>query len=406
MSDPSSENVLATTSFESMQMAAASNLEAKIDSSEKESAKPSSDTLLNSDGTESTKVMSAMKDAANLNEEQIQQVQVHFRELQSQTHVLQQLVQRQVELSGQNPLRQEMLQAAVHHPVQDLDPKSTPHNPRSLSSAAPEESLSRAMEDLLLEEFAIKDKLSVVEASKLAQRLGLDARQVLNFFERMQRRVRLFMQHLPPTDVERSVDTTDSVPTSAASTALKPLVLPSGGLQGLAVIPAFMAAITQAHTIGERTLMLQAIMQTSQLNLLSALVDSSLLKVLNDWVLQAHRERSTTLLLQLLRALKHLPVTYAALQSSLIGRSVNQLQRFPQAKVQIPAKVVVDTWRKLAERSLPAAQSVGEKAAVALAPALARATSTDLASDTAARGSAVRKPSIMPDYVMARMEKK
>ncbi|KAJ8637254.1 hypothetical protein MRB53_011521 [Persea americana] len=108
-----------------------------------------------------------------------------------------------------------------------------------------------------------------------------------------------------------------------------------------------------------RIMLTDVIAATEKPDCLDRFVELKGIPVLDDWLQEAHKGKAgdgnspkendkfvEEFLLVLLRALDKLPVNLHALQSSNVGKSVNNLRSHKNLEIQKKARSLVDTWKK------------------------------------------------------------
>nr|CAD1825305.1 unnamed protein product [Ananas comosus var. bracteatus] len=108
-----------------------------------------------------------------------------------------------------------------------------------------------------------------------------------------------------------------------------------------------------------KVMLANVIAATERYDCLGKFVQLMALPVLDDWLQEAHKGKTgdntspkegdkgvEELLLALLRALDKLPVNLNALQTSSVGKSVNNLRSHKNLEIQKKARSLVDTWKK------------------------------------------------------------
>eukprot|EP00252_Welwitschia_mirabilis_P008859 TRINITY_DN2109_c1_g4_i1.p1 TRINITY_DN2109_c1_g4~~TRINITY_DN2109_c1_g4_i1.p1 ORF type:complete len:1674 (+),score=411.28 TRINITY_DN2109_c1_g4_i1:207-5228(+) len=108
-----------------------------------------------------------------------------------------------------------------------------------------------------------------------------------------------------------------------------------------------------------RTELVGVLAMTEREDCLSQFVQLQGLRILDDWLQEAHKGKSgdpgspkesdkvmEDLLLMLLRALDRLPVDLDALKTYNVGKSVNNLKSHKNQEIHKKARLLVDTWKK------------------------------------------------------------
>lgn len=149
---------------------------------------------------------------------------------------------------------------------------------------------------------------------------------------------------------------------------IRSLVGKSGGLCNLACVDRLLYIMQHDCTNDSRkpidemirkTMLVNIISATEQLDCLSQFVKLGGLSLLDKWLQEAHQGKSggteskidgenalEDLLLTLLYALERLPVDLPALQACSVGKSVNNLRSHRHLEIQKRARKLVDMWKK------------------------------------------------------------
>ncbi|MCO5570824.1 hypothetical protein L7F22_024552 [Adiantum nelumboides] len=123
-------------------------------------------------------------------------------------------------------------------------------------------------------------------------------------------------------------------------------------------------------TMSRRTLLVSIIATTEKEECLTHFVQLGGLRILNDWLQEAHKGKGgegspkdgeaalEELLLTLIQALGTLPVDLDALKNCIVGKSVNRLRSHRNSEIQKKAKELVDTWKKRVNAEMKSSDEV------------------------------------------------
>ncbi|KAI5079630.1 hypothetical protein GOP47_0005109 [Adiantum capillus-veneris] len=154
-------------------------------------------------------------------------------------------------------------------------------------------------------------------------------------------------------------------------------------------------------TMSRRTLLSSIVAATEKEECLTYFVQLGGLRILNDWLQEAHKGKGDgsprdgevaleELLLTLIRALSKLPVDLDALKNCIVGKSVNRLRSHRNPEIQKKAKELVDTWKRRVNAEMKSSDEV--KTGTSTAWPSKAATEAPGAKMRSAKSSAIVKP--------------
>ncbi|BBH10388.1 Homeodomain-like superfamily protein [Prunus dulcis] len=271
----------------------------------------------------------------------------------SQIDQLQKVVVTQCNLTGVNPLSQEMAAGALSvkigkRPRDLLNPKAIKY-----------------MQSV----FSIKDAISKKESRELSALFGVTGTQVRDFFNSQRSRVRKLVQlsREKATRSSEHKELQDGVSTSSDPlTPIDPVPLNSVGPSSVEDAPScstqddalsglddldkdfvdnIFNLMRKEETFSGQVKLMEWILQIQNSSVLCGVM------ILATWLSQAAIEEQTSVLLVILKVLCHLPLHKALpVHMSAILRSVNRLRFYRTADVSNRARVLLSRWSKLLAR--------------------------------------------------------
>ncbi|XP_042517376.1 homeobox protein LUMINIDEPENDENS-like [Macadamia integrifolia] len=275
----------------------------------------------------------------------------------SQVDQLQKIVVTQCNLTGVNPLAQEMAAGALSikigkRPRDLLNPKAVKY---------------------MQAVFSIKDTISKKESREISALCGVTVTQVREFFSGQRSRVRKLVR-LSKEKVVRSKATGDGCST-ASDTAMSidqvPLnsveaktveEIPSCSLQEEALpdidnsdkyfLENIFNLMRKEQTFSGQVKLMEWILQIQNSSVLSWFLTKDGLMILTTWLSQASLEEQTTVLLVIFKVLCHLPLHKALpIHMSAILQTVNRLRFYRTSDISNRARVLLSRWSKIFVRS-------------------------------------------------------
>ncbi|KAM7277462.1 hypothetical protein ACFE04_019328 [Oxalis oulophora] len=292
----------------------------------------------------------------------------------SQIDELQKVVVTQCQLTGVNPLSQEMAAGALSinigkRPRDLLNPKAVKH-----------------MQEL----FAVKDVITKKESREISALFGITLSQVRDFFNNQRSRVKKIVRLSTEKTVKSSVCegiTLDENPISSDSfTPLEPVPLNSVDTINVEEAPScstqdespsalddvdkhFVDSIfnlmRKEETFAGQVKLMEWILQIHNSSILNWYLSKGGAMILTTWLSQAAIEEQTTVLVVILKVLSYLPLQKALPEHmSAILQSVNQLRFYKTPDISNRAKVLLSRCSKMFARSQALKKSNGKKSAV------------------------------------------
>ncbi|CAB4281524.1 unnamed protein product [Prunus armeniaca] len=277
----------------------------------------------------------------------------------SQIDQLQKVVVTQCNLTGVNPLSQEMAAGALSvkigkRPRDLLNPKAIKY-----------------MQSV----FSIKDAISKKESRELSALFGVTGTQVRDFFNSQRSRVRKLVQlsREKATRSSEHKELQDGVSTSSDPlTPIDPVPLNSVGPSSVEDAPScstqddalsglddldkhfvdnIFNLMRKEETFSGQVKLMEWILQIQNSSVLCWFLNTGGVMILATWLSQAAIEEQTSVLLVILKVLCHLPLHKALpVHMSAILQSVNRLRFYRTADISNRARVLLSRWSKLLAR--------------------------------------------------------
>ncbi|GLT28526.1 hypothetical protein SLA2020_034510 [Shorea laevis] len=298
----------------------------------------------------------------------IQKLLESQRELfHSQIDQLRNVVVKQCQLTGVNPLAQEMAAGALSikigkRPRDLLNPKAIQY-----------------MQAL----FAIKDAISKKESREISALFGVTVTQVRDFFASQRTRVRKQVRLSREKAIRYNASKEPSVTVSDATTPVEPVPLnlvgpvsaeeaPSCSTQDDALpgldesdrhfVENIFHVMRKEETFSGQGKLLEWILKIQNSTVLSWFLTKGGVMILVTWLIQAAIEEQTTILVIILRVLCHLPLHKALPEHmSAVLHSVNRLRFYRTSDISNRARMLLSRWSKIFARSQTMKKSNGLK---------------------------------------------
>ncbi|XP_021820075.1 homeobox protein LUMINIDEPENDENS isoform X1 [Prunus avium] len=282
----------------------------------------------------------------------------------SQIDQLQKVVVTQCNLTGVNPLSQEMAAGALSVKI---DGPFAGKRPRDL--------LNPKAIKYMQSVFSIKDAISKKESRELSALFGVTGTQVRDFFNSQRSRVRKLVQlsREKATRSSEHKELQDGVSTSSDPlTPIDPVPLNSVGPSSVEDAPScstqddalsglddldkhfvdnIFNLMRKEETFSGQVKLMEWILQIQNSSVLCWFLNTGGVMILATWLSQAAIEEQTSVLLVILKVLCHLPLHKALpVHMSAILQSVNRLRFYRTADVSNRARVLLSRWSKLLAR--------------------------------------------------------
>ncbi|CAI9105345.1 OLC1v1004251C1 [Oldenlandia corymbosa var. corymbosa] len=300
----------------------------------------------------------------------IQDLLISQKELfRSQIEELENIVLTQCNLTGVNPLSQEMAAGALSiqigkRPRDLLNPKAIKY---------------------MQAVFSIKDAITKKETREISALFGVTASQVREFFNSQRARVRKFVR-ISQENITRSKDVNAGVPISTDSSdsmnpvpldTVAPTSMESGScLNQDAVHPTddqsdkyfvenIFSLMRKEDSFSGQVKLMEWIMRIQNASVLYWFLTNGGVMILASWLTQALLEEQTSVLRLILNVFCHLPLQKAQpVHMSAILQSVNSLRFYRVSDVSNRARILLTKWSKAFARSQAFRKTNGAKSAV------------------------------------------
>ncbi|GBG64878.1 hypothetical protein CBR_g48346 [Chara braunii] len=308
-----------------------------------------------------------------------------------QVQELVRLVAVQQELTGSNPLKEELVSLILG------EKSGGEQKGEALSTSAVKE---------LLSVFALKDTLTKAEVRLISAANGITPAQVKEFFTSQRKCVRRLLLQRPKLegDAEQSPLQMEgdgsNGPRIKSSSEMDPQLLAivdkvSGGLAGESVAQMMVQLMEAEEGMAGRATLAKVLLRTKQRQSLTRLVELNCVKILGSWLLQALKEEQTSLLRSLLKVLEKLPAQKCpTVQLLAVTKNVTRLGSYFVQDIGAMAKFLISRWKKMSllekvvveEKKIAGASAVWGKCAPQAAIKKQMAGETGIAARKAAAG--------------------
>ncbi|XP_059659526.1 homeobox protein LUMINIDEPENDENS [Cornus florida] len=278
----------------------------------------------------------------------------------SQIDQLQNIVVRQCEVTGVNPLSQEMAAGALSikigkRPRDLLNPKAVKY-----------------MQSV----FSIKDAISKKESREISALFGVTVTQVRDFFNGQRSRVRKSVRlsrekalraNACKEEVQDGVSTSsdpmipiNTVPLNSVgptnvegpSCSTQDEILPGIDDSDKNFIENIFAMMRNEETFSGQVKLMEWILQVQNSSVLNWFLTKGSVMILATWLSQAATEEQTSVLHVILKVLCHLPLHKAVpVHMSAILQSVNRLRFYRTSDISNRARILLSRWSKVFARS-------------------------------------------------------
>ncbi|KAL9168471.1 hypothetical protein ABFS82_04G017500 [Erythranthe guttata] len=293
---------------------------------------------------------------------------------QNQIEKLHQIVATQCELTGINPLSQEMAAGALSikigkRPRDLLNPKAVKY-----------------MQFV----FSIKDSTSKRETLEISAQFGVTKTQVRDFFTGQRSRVRKMVRlsgekgnkstacdaiHDDTTSLSDSNRPPEPVPLytmapvpinieEGPSCSKSDDVLSAMGDPDLHFVNNILSSMKKEESFSEQVKLLRSILRMNNPTLINWFLSEGGLMILATWLCQAAKEEQTSFLRVILKVLYYLPMHKALpVHMSAILQSVNKLRFYRTSDISHRARTLLSKWSNMFGKNLPLKKSNGLKSA-------------------------------------------
>ncbi|KAL3686154.1 hypothetical protein R1sor_004176 [Riccia sorocarpa] len=260
---------------------------------------------------------------------------------------LQRIVAVQCELTGDNPLSEDLIHELLGEDATEMR-----------SSEQPSAEAQRYMSEV----FAIKDMITKTETQEISSTSGATVSQIRDFFIAQKILVRKLMrQVLDETGriaVRSGTDRSNALPNSNIGAQGH---LGIHRLTSIDSMESYLELMRVERTFYGQMQLMQIILRTTAASsVLRRFSERGGLKVLHQWLVEAAAEEQTSVLRQLLKALAHLPITSAAPhQLPALVQSVKNLRLYNNLDVSDQARALLVHWSRMLKQKVEAVKPSG-----------------------------------------------
>ncbi|BBN11584.1 protein MpHD10 [Marchantia polymorpha subsp. ruderalis] len=285
-------------------------------------------------------------------------IEAQKKTMQWQIDELQRIMMKQCELTGKNPLSEEMIYEVLGEKGAD----------KKLGEVPSAEAL-KSMKEV----FAIKDTITKKEAREISSMTGATVTQVREFFQTQRNLVKKLVQQVYDETgrvgiKNASEQSQPSIPTISNNVGVE-RDLGFHKLTSIESVERSLELMRAERTFFGQMQLLQIILQTEAGALiLRRFLEKGGLKVVGGWLVEAAAEEQTSVLRQLLKVLGHLPISQSVPhQMPALVQNVNKLRFYQNSDISSQARALLAMWSKMlkqkTEAPKPAAAVTGKPTA-------------------------------------------
>ncbi|KAG6544548.1 hypothetical protein Mapa_013969 [Marchantia paleacea] len=285
-------------------------------------------------------------------------VEAQKKTMQWQIDELQRIMMKQCELTGKNPLSEEMIYEVLGEKGADKK-----------SGEVPSTEALKSMKEV----FAIKDTITKKEAREISSMTGATVTQVREFFQTQRNLVKKLVQQVYDETgrvgiKNASEQSQPSIPTVSNNVGVE-RDLGFHKLTSIESVERSLELMRAERTFFGQMQLLQIILQTEAGALiLRRFLEKGGLKVVGGWLVEAAAEEQTSVLRQLLKVLGHLPISQSVPhQMPALVQNVNKLRFYQNSDISSQARALLAMWSKMlkqkSEAAKPAAAVTGKSTA-------------------------------------------